>query len=81
MSDAGESAAEDRSREYILGWARAGEALKAVRRRELAELTDEEALVMADDLLRALDALPRQPLRRWSGLVEQQRLFAKLRGK
>jgi hypothetical protein len=49
-------------------WRLAGLALEAMRRRELRELTDAEALL---DLLRYL---PRRES--GSGLVEQQRLFA-----
>lgn len=47
---------------------------EAVRRRELRHLTDEEAGVIADDLLQLLPFLPEEP-DRGSGLVEQQRLF------
>ena len=47
---------------------------EAVRRSELRHLTDEEAGIIADDLLQLLPFLPEEP-DRGSGLVEQQRLF------
>ena len=52
----------------------AGSALAEVRRRELREMTDEQALAAA---LALLDLLPHVPPKvGGSGLVEQQRLFA-----
>jgi hypothetical protein len=65
-------------------WARAwqvtGEALEKIRRAELRTLTAEKALAATDNLLSlgagvALSA----GRRRASGLVEQQRLFSRLR--
>lgn len=59
-------------------WERAGRALAALRRRELQAMTD-------DDVRRAISELfggamlPSLPPRTTSGLVEQQRLFARLR--
>jgi len=58
-------------------WNRAGPALEAVRRRELQALTDDEALAAAEALLDLLRLLP--PHERGTGLVEQQRLFSRLR--
>lgn len=52
-------------------------ALDALRRRELAELTDAQALRAAEDLLDLINHLP--PKQAGCGLVEQQRLFALLR--
>ena len=61
-------------------WRAAGEALDKVRRAELRALTPEKALFATDNLLslgRGM-ALP-EKRRGTSGLVEQQRLFARLR--
>lgn len=51
---------------------------ETVRHRELRHLTDEEAGIIADDLLQLLPFLPEEP-DRGSGLVEQQRLFGIIR--
>lgn len=62
----------------VKSWQRTGEALAGVRREELRQMTDGDALAAARDLLDLLRYLPaRQEL---SGLVEQQRLFARVRG-
>ncbi|OGA24905.1 MAG: hypothetical protein A3I02_12905 [Betaproteobacteria bacterium RIFCSPLOWO2_02_FULL_67_26] len=59
-------------------WERAGRELARIRREELASMTDEQAKAAALDLLSM--PLPEDlPPRRESGLVEQQRLFSKLR--
>lgn len=58
-------------------WRSAGQALEALRRRELREMTDEQAKVAALDLLNM--PMPEGlPARRGSGLVDQQRLFSRL---
>ncbi|MBO0832169.1 MAG: hypothetical protein J2P28_09550 [Actinobacteria bacterium] len=59
-------------------WQRAGQALAEVRRVELSGLTEADALVAAGELLDLLRCLPARDER--SALVEQQRLFARLRG-
>lgn len=57
---------------------RAGyEAVARQRARELRALTEEEAGRVADDLLQLLPLLP--SVERASGLIEQQRLFARAR--
>lgn len=56
---------------------RAGQALAQVRREELRGLTDAEALAAAEELLDLLRFLP--PRQGNSGLVEQQRIFARAR--
>lgn len=65
---------------WARGWQRAGVALEEIRRAELRALTPEKALAATDNLLslgaRAGVSAER---RRTSGLVEQQRLFARLR--
>lgn len=53
------------------------EALERMRARELASMTEERALEIMKSLV-AVDA-PRQQPENWSGLVEQQALFAKWR--
>lgn len=58
-------------------WRHAGPTLEAIRRRELQELTEREALAAAESLLDLVRLLPRKE--GTSGLVEQQRLFALVR--
>ena len=59
-------------------WETAGEALDALRRRELAAMTDDDARRAIADLF--ADAVMFDlPPRTTSGLVEQQRLFSRLR--
>ncbi|HET9214855.1 MAG TPA: hypothetical protein VFN93_08875 [Gaiellaceae bacterium] len=58
-------------------WRRAGPALEAMRRRELRALTDADALAAAEALLTLPVPLP--PRAELTGLVEQQRIFARLR--
>lgn len=65
-------------------WARAwqvtGEALEKIRRAELRALTAEQALSATDNLLSLGMGIALSAGRRGtSGLVEQQRLFARLR--
>lgn len=65
-------------REWARTWVRAGAELEALRRRELAAVTEQQARRAALDILSfplPLDLPPRTE----SGLVEQQRLFAKIR--
>jgi len=59
-------------------WTSAGNALDALRRRELAAMTDDDVRRAIADLF--TDApMSDLPPRTTSGLVEQQRLFARLR--
>jgi hypothetical protein len=59
-------------------WDRARRELAILRRRDLARITDEQAKAAALDVLSI--PLPEDlPARSGSGLVEQQRLFARLR--
>ena len=59
-------------------WQRAGRELAQIQRHELASMTDEMARVAALDILNT--PVPAGlPPRTTSGLVEQQRLFLKLR--
>lgn len=61
-------------------WESASEALDALRRRELAAMTDDDARRAIADLFTDVpDSYPDLPPRTTSGLVEQQRLFSRLR--
>lgn len=63
-------------RDWMLRWTDTGRVLAAIRRRELENLTDDEAREAALDLLSM--PLPEDlPPRRESGLVEQQRWFSR----
>ena len=57
-------------------WQRAGHVIAEVRREELRRLTDAELLAAADELLDLPCYLPARA--GLSGLVEQQRLFARV---
>ncbi|MGI8576000.1 MAG: hypothetical protein ACR2MA_11855 [Egibacteraceae bacterium] len=68
---------EERVRERVAQWEAASATLSESRRAELAAMTDEEARRVAEALLALLsDAPPKEGL---SGLVEQQRLFRRVR--
>ncbi len=61
-------------------WQETGRALEAIRRSELRALTPERALRATDDLLGlGAEMTLSAERRRTSGLVEQQRLFVRLR--
>jgi hypothetical protein len=69
---------EEVLRDWLELWARAGAELDAIRRREIAALTDEDVRDLLDDLSQhRCGGMP--SLRTDSGLVEQQRWFACLR--
>jgi hypothetical protein len=57
---------------------RAGRALDELRHRELRNMNESEALATIEVLLDLLRYIPAAPVQ-WSGLVEQQRLFARTR--
>lgn len=66
------------AKEYVSAWRRAGSELDRERLRDLRQLSETDAAERFARLLR----LPRPyPLRRGSGLVEQQRIFSRLRSK
>jgi hypothetical protein len=67
----------DTAAAVVAQWRRAGPALAQVRRDELRGLTDAEALAAAEELLDLIRLIP--PPTGGSGLVEQQRLFARAR--
>ncbi len=64
-------------REFVQRWAKAGPALEEQRYRELQELDDEAARRMTLDLFKLWRPPEFDDL--GAGMVEQQRLFAKLR--
>jgi hypothetical protein len=65
---------------WARAWQATGEALEVLRRAELRALTPEKALQATDNLLSLGAGLPLSAeRRRTSGLVEQQRLFSRLR--
>lgn len=67
---------DERDAAAVVGqWCRARDALAEVRRQELRHMTDAEGVVAAEELLDLVRHLP--PKRSGSGLVEQQRLFAR----
>ena len=61
---------------YVLAWRRAATELERERLRDLRQLSEVEA---ARRFAKLLCAPPPYPLRESSGLVEQQRIFARLR--
>lgn len=71
---AGSSAVEAKA--YVRFWATAEAELEAERLRDLRELTEAES---ARRFMRLLQMPGPYPLRSGSGLVEQQRIFSRLR--
>lgn len=67
-------------RRWVDRWRRAGPALEQQRRRELRDMTDKEARAAIDAALSlALSSYIPPKRQRYSGLVEQQALFRRLR--
>jgi hypothetical protein len=70
----------ERLKAWARTWQETGEALEAVRRAELRALTPERAFRATENVLSLGAGMPVAAARRGtSGLVEQQRLFARLR--
>lgn len=67
-------------KQLVMAWVRGCEEIEAMRRRELAAMTDEQACEAALDLL-TIPLPPDLPPRLESGLVEQQRWFRRLHSK
>jgi len=67
-------------RKWVETWMRAGKELAEIERRELEQMTDEQATEAALDLL-SFPLREEMPAPATSGLVEQQRWFAKFRSK
>jgi hypothetical protein len=61
----------------VAQWQRTGPVLERLHRDELRRLTDAEALAAAEELLDLVRLFPSKA--GGSGLVEQQRLFARAR--
>jgi hypothetical protein len=67
-------------KQLIRQWRETGRVLKEIRLAELAAMREEESRQVALDILNLASALCDDPRRdRYSGLVEMQRLFSKLR--
>jgi len=62
----------------IAGWERADEVMTKERARRLAAMTADEAKAIAEDLLSLAGSVP--PKSEPCGLIEQQRIFARLHG-
>jgi len=68
---------DERLQEWVSTWVEAGAKLEAMRRAELEAMTDDDVRRHVDDLFSG--SYPRDlPERAESGLVEQQRQFARL---
>ena len=66
-------------RRWAAAWKKAGALNRAVRQRELRQMTDAEAWRKSDDLLSG--PRPWRPPGRRSGLLDQQRIFRRLAGR
>jgi hypothetical protein len=74
--------ATDLEKCWMQQWREAAVELPRIRRQELRALTDEQALRAAGDLLALADLIPMSERRRTSsGLVDQQALFHRRRGR
>jgi hypothetical protein len=70
----------EKQKAWARTWQVTGKALEVIRRAELRALTPEKALQATDNLLSLGAGMPLSAeRRRTSGLVEQQRLFVRLR--
>ncbi len=70
----------EQQRRYVRQWKRTGKLLRKIKMEELAALTDEQARKDTEDLLQLANSAYRHPrLKRYSGLIEQQKLFAQMR--
>jgi hypothetical protein len=67
---------EDGAKTLVEVWQRAHDALEAERQRNLRQLSEQDS---AQCFARLLRMSTPYPLRESSGLVEQQRIFARLR--
>lgn len=76
MSDPHDQDEQDAAKALADAWQCAGEELAALRIRELRQMSEAES---AQRFARFLSPPGPYPLRKSSGLVEQQRIFARLR--
>ncbi|MBU4184632.1 MAG: hypothetical protein KKC23_00210 [Proteobacteria bacterium] len=67
----------DRIKKWVETWKRAGSALDEVKRRELRAYNYFENQALVDEMLQW--AVDHQKIRLTTGMVEQQRLFMKMR--
>jgi hypothetical protein len=67
-------------RRWVRQWQETGKLLEEIRRRELREMTDDEARAASESVLSLVGNFP-LPARRtaWSGLIDQQALFHRRR--
>lgn len=70
------NSAEDGAKTLVAAWQRAHDVLEAERRSKLRQLSERDS---AQCFARLLRLSTPYPLRESSGLVEQQRIFARLR--
>jgi hypothetical protein len=66
----------EQMRLWVETWKRAGPELEAIRHREIREADNAQVLAMLES---AMNFAARSPVRASSGLVEMQRILAKLR--
>jgi hypothetical protein len=74
VTDASQLSEHEQMKLWVETWKRAGVELERIRKEELRALTEEES---AADLFRGFDLLELPEYPPTSGLVEQQRWFAK----
>ena len=77
MSSTMDGADLDGLRQWAARWLKAGPALERVQARELAAVDVPKAILLLEDAF--LSALRHSPPRLSSGLVQQQRWFARLK--
>ena len=75
--------ADKQLRQWVAQWRVAGAELKKQKRAELRALSDEEAFLHANSLMPSIgqDVWINPRRRDWSGLVEQQNIFQRVREK
>lgn len=67
---------KDLERRLVKQWVETGKLLDEIRRRELREITDDQARAASENVLSLVEnfALPQRRVA-WSGLIEQQALL------
>jgi hypothetical protein len=65
----------EKERLWVQTWQKAGEVLRELRRREVRRIDTADAIMQLEDAFRS--ALREHPPKPTSGLVEQQRWFAR----
>jgi len=83
LSPAGPAVVDEQLRRWVAQWRVTGVELKKQKQRELRALTDEEAFLQASSLMQSMgqDVWINPRRRDWSGLVEQQNIFQRVREK